>query len=111
MKMGKVVNGLVAALIAFAPAGARAEWKEASSTNFIVYSEGGEGQLRDFTARLEKFNWVLRAYHQVKAPPSPVRLKVYLLADINAVGRMAGSPGVAGYYIQQARSPMLVGTK
>ena len=105
------LTGLALALLTLGPVPARAEWKEAASTNFIVYSEGSETQLREFSARLEKFNWVLRTYHQVTAPPSPVKLKVYLLADIPAVGRMAGSGGVAGFYIQRARSPMLVGTK
>ena len=42
------------------PAAAHAEWKEATTTNFIVYSEGGEAQLREFATKLEKFNYVLR---------------------------------------------------
>lgn len=97
------------ALLASAPA--RAEWREATSTNFQVYSEGSEEQLRAFAAKLEKFNYVLRAYHNVTAPPSPIKLKVYLLPSIAAVGRMIGSEGVAGYYIADARGLMMVGTR
>jgi tetratricopeptide (TPR) repeat protein len=102
---------LIAALIGLTPAAAQAEWKEASSTNFQVYSEGSEEQLREFAAKLEKFNYVLRAYHRVTAPPSPIKLKVYLLPSIAAVGRMIGSDGVAGYYISDARGLMMVGTR
>jgi tetratricopeptide (TPR) repeat protein len=93
------------------PAAARAEWKEATSANFIVYSEGSRQQLTDFVTKLEKFNFVLRTIKHVTAPPSPIKLKVYLLADIGAVQRMAENDGVAGYYIQRARSPMMVGTR
>jgi len=103
----------LAALLAMTtiPAAAQAEWKEATSTNFIVYSEGSQQQLTDFVTKLEKFNFVLRTIKRVTAPPSAVKLKVYLFADIGAVQKMAGSDGVAGYYVQDARSPMMVGTR
>ena len=101
----------LALLMCLPAAAARAEWKEATSTNFVVYSEGGEAQLRAFATKLEKFNYVLRAYHGVKAPPSPVKLKVYLFPNIAAVGKMAGGDGVAGYYIPRARGLMMVGTR
>lgn len=99
------------ALLASSPAAARAEWKEATTTNFVVYSEGGEPQLREFAAKLEKFNFVLRAYHGVTAPPSPIKLRVYLFPSIAAVGKMAGGDGVAGYYVRNARGLMMVGTR
>jgi len=102
---------VLAALIGMAPGAAQAEWKEATSTNFQVYSEGSDAQLREFTAKLEKFNYVLRFYHNVTAPPSPIKLKVYLLPSIAAVGKMAGSESVAGYYISDARGLMMVGTR
>jgi tetratricopeptide (TPR) repeat protein len=98
-------------LICLPATAARSEWKEATTNNFIVYSEGGEAQLRAFAAKLEKFNYVLRAYHGVTAPPSPVRLKVYLFPTIAAVGKMAGGDGVAGYYIRSARGLMMVGSR
>lgn len=98
------------ALLACLPAAARAEWKEATTSNFIVYSEGGEAQLREFAAKLEKFNYVLRAYHSVTAPPSPIKLKVYLLPNTAAVSKMAGG-GVAGYYVSRARGLMMVGSR
>lgn len=98
------------AMLACAPAAAWAEWKEATTTNFVVYSEGGEARLREFATKLEKFNFVLRTYHGVKTPPSPIKLKVYLFPTISAVGKMAGGEGIAGYYISRSRGLMMVGT-
>ncbi len=98
---------LAAALLLGAPA--HAEWREATSTNFVVYSEGGEAELREFIAKLEKFNFVLRTFHGVRAPPSPNRLRVFLMPSVNGVQRYA--PGAAGFYIRRARGPMMVGTR
>lgn len=103
------LTALAAAALAIATP-AQADWKEATSKNFIVYSEGSEKRLREFAAKLEKFDYVLRAYHRVTAPPSPVKLRVYLLPSIGAVGKMAGGGGVAGYYVRDARGLMMVGT-
>jgi tetratricopeptide (TPR) repeat protein len=109
--MNRLIRLACAALLACAPAAANAEWKEATTTNFVVYSEGGEAQLREFATKLEKFNYVLRAYHGVKAPPSPIKLKVYLFPGTTAVGKMAGGEGIAGYYISRARGLMMVGSR
>lgn len=109
--MNRLIGLAWLALLLCVPAAASAEWKEATTTNFIVYSEGGEAQLREFATKLEKFNYVLRTYHGVTAPPSPVKLKVYLFPNIAAVGKMAGGDGVAGYYISRARGLMMVGSR
>lgn len=92
---------------------AQAEWREASSRNFIVYSEGSEADLRAFAEKLEKFDFVLRRIHQVQAPPSPNRLRVVLVPNQRAVADLAGrrGSGVAGYYIADARGMMLVGSQ
>ena len=108
--MNKLILGICAFLFLISPAELRGEWKEATSRNFVVYSEVDDQQLRDFAAKLEKFDYVLRTYHNVTAPPSPIKLKVFLMPSIAAVGRMAGSDGVAGYYVSDARGLMMVGT-
>jgi len=102
----------VAALLVAAPA--NAEWYMATSTNFIVYSEGSEQDAREIAAKLERFNFVLRAYHRVTAPGAPNKLRVFLMAGRNGVARMAGaqpSSGIAGYYVPWARAQLLVGTR
>lgn len=110
--MNRLIKLAWLALLMCLPATAAwADWKEARTANFIVYSEGGEAQLREFATKLEKFNYVLRAYHGVTAPPSPIKLKVYLFPSVAAVGKMAGGDGVAGYYIPRARGLMMVGSR
>jgi hypothetical protein len=90
---------------------AHATWFEATSHNFIVYSEGSEQQARDFAARLERFRFVLKTFRHIDEGHASARLRVFLLENQDAVGRMAGGAGVAGYYISDARGLMLVGTR
>lgn len=89
---------------------ARAEWYEATSTNFIVYGENRQ-DVREFAAKLERFDYVLRLYHRLQGTPSPNRLRVFLFSSISEVGRMAGGDGVAGYYVSEARAQLMVGTR
>jgi hypothetical protein len=61
---------LLLALVSWGGA-AQAQWREARSRNFRVYSEASEAELTAFTEKLEKFDFVLRRIHKVEAPPSP----------------------------------------
>lgn len=101
---------LIALGLVFSTA-AQAEWREATSANFVVYTEGSEQAARDFAAKLEKFNYVLRRYHNVREPAQVPRFRVFLLDSISAVQRMIDSSGVAGYYVPDARALMFVGTQ
>jgi hypothetical protein len=82
------------------PSAAEAQWKRATSDNFVVYSNGKEESLRAFTAKIEAFDSLLRIMTNVQAPPVPKRLEVYLLRDANSVARLLGKGGrnVAGFY-------------
>lgn len=90
---------------------AHAEWFEATSNNFIVYSQGSAQEASDFAAKLERFRFVLKTIRRIPENQPQARLRVFLLVDHNAVGRMAGSESVQGYYIPSARGLMLVGTR
>jgi tetratricopeptide (TPR) repeat protein len=92
---------------------AHAEWREAESRNFLVYSEASEAELRAFAEKLEKFDFVLRRIHKVQAPPSPNKLKIVLVPNQRAVATLAGYPqgGIAGYYVRDARAMMMVGSR
>jgi hypothetical protein len=90
---------------------AHAEWREATSNNFVVYTQGSEQDARDFAGKLEKFNYVLRRYHNVREPAQVPRFRVFLLESIDAVQRMADLRGIGGYYIPDARALMFVGTQ
>jgi hypothetical protein len=105
-------RSLLAAFLMLLPGMARAEWREATSKHFIVYSNDSEERLRDAITKLEKYDFVLRWAAQVKKPSSPIKLKVYLLGTQNDVADTmpgGGGGGVLGYYSASARSPYFVG--
>ncbi len=79
---------------------AQAKWLEATSQNFIVYSDGGEDQLRAFTDKLEKFDQVMRIMTFTKIAPSPMKLKVYLVANRGVIAQIhpGKQPNLAGFY-------------
>lgn len=91
---------LLGAVCALLAGPAHAEWRRAESEHFIVYSDGSERSLRDYTAKLERFDALLR----VRFGPGPQgefrKLPVYLVDDARAL-RVAqpGLPeGIDGYY-------------
>lgn len=90
---------------------ATAEWREATTRHFIVYSEGSEKSLRDATAKLEKYDYVLRAVSGVKPAARPIKLKIYLRDNVADVARSMpfGGSGVGGYYSTSPRGPFAVG--
>ena len=102
---------LIALAMLLAPSAGQAAWHEAKTANFIVYSDGSGQAARDFAEKLERFHYVLRLYHGLQGPPSPNRLRVFLLPTLAAVGNMAGGNGIAGYYVGDARAQFLVGTR
>ena len=107
-----LIRLLTALTALFGATAAQAEWREATTRNFIVYSDGDEATLRAFAEKLEKFDYVLRAYHRVQAPPSPNKLRVYLVQNGQAVAAMAGrGGGIAGYYVSNARGMFMVGSR
>ena len=99
--MSSAIHRLLLALllIGLTPASAFAEWKRAQSEHFVVYSDGGERALREYTAKLERFDALLTS-HMGGARTEARRLPVYLVGDGRAL-RVAvpGLPtGIAGYY-------------
>lgn len=99
--MPSVVRYLLLALslLALTPASASAEWRRAESQHFIVYSDGSERSLRDYTAKLERFDALLTSRFG-GARTEARRLPVYLVADGRALRvALPGLPaGIAGYY-------------
>lgn len=95
----------------FCSSAAHAEWHEATSPNFTVYTEGSQEEAREYAAKLERFNFVLRRYHNVREPAQVPRFRVFLLENIDAVQHMLGARGVGGYYIPSERALMFVGAR
>ena len=91
-----------------------AEWREATSEHFIVYSDGSEKSLRKAATDLEKFDFMLRTMAQASGaklnPAKPMKLKVYLMSTIADVQQAlpVGGGGVLGFYDGTVRGPYAV---
>lgn len=100
--MSSVIHRLLLALvlITLTPASAFAEWRRAESPHFVVYSDGSERSLREYTLKLERFDSLLSSRFGSGPANEDRKLPVYLVADARAL-RVAvpGLPaGIAGYY-------------
>ncbi|NYT42756.1 hypothetical protein HZY97_18420 [Sphingomonas sp. R-74633] len=99
---------LLAASMLLAPSLAHADWYEASSKHFVVYSDDNPEKLKAYTSRLERFDQTLRFLTGTADKPlSPMmRVHVYVLANVKEVQRLAGNSSVAGYYQRRAVGPV-----
>lgn len=100
--MSPIIRRLLLALtlLALTPAAALADWRRAESEHFIVYSDGSERSLRDYTARLERFHGLLRARFGGPAQDDLRKLPVYLVGDGRAlrIAQPQLPTGIDGYY-------------
>jgi len=105
-----VMAGLLA-LSAMGGAAARAEttgtgsWRRAETPRFVVHGIVGEDVLRDYAAKLEDFDMVLRFMHRLPVDAVPPRkLDVYLVRGTPALRRaMPGADEtLRGYYTTSA---------
>ena len=98
--MRLVARAAAAVCLFFAAAApAEAAWLRAESENFIVYGEMGEGRLREQVVTLEDFHALLRLLTGTTEPPSPNKLRVYLvrgLGELRQVRRVGNFVG--GFY-------------
>lgn len=84
---------------AFMPMAARANWREAETQHFRLFSNGREAELRKFATMIEDYDQVLRMMTGSTAPASPVKLDVYMVrsnSDLRKVRRVGST--VAGFY-------------
>lgn len=103
----KLVLAAAIALLFF-PVTATAQWHEAKSRHFIIYSDQKPDELKAYATRLERYDQAVR---KARGMPDPEltdanRLTVYVLKSQQAVGDMAGSQGVAGFYMGRASGPL-----
>jgi hypothetical protein len=86
----------------FVSAPAQAAWRQASTAHFVIYSDDSEKSLREFAARLERYDAAMR---HVRGLPDPAispgnRLTVFVLPSIAAVQKLygRGRGSVGGFY-------------
>jgi hypothetical protein len=94
------------------PAVAGAQWREASTPHFVVYSKGDERSLRQAATDLERYDQLLRLALELP-PESPGKVKIFLFDSIAEVQKSLGpgGGGVAGYYVGSARGPLAAGIR
>src|SRR5688572_25367795 len=89
-------------------ASAKAEWLEATSDHFVIYSEQDEKLTRRFAEQLERYHGgmgFLFGKTQTKPGPSN-RVTVFVVSSATKVRKVSGTrnPFVAGMYIPRAGS-------
>lgn len=83
------------------PSAACAQWMEARSKHFVVYSKGNEAEFRSYVESLERFDQGMRVLRNIpddEAYPAN-RLTLFVLDSQSDVGRLHGSPWVYGFYV------------
>jgi hypothetical protein len=78
---------------------AHAEWYEATSKHFTVYSDDAPERVKAFTQKLERFNSAVRILRNAKEVDrgSASRVTIYQVASVSDIEKLSG-PNVAGFY-------------
>lgn len=94
--------------LALVPSQALAQWNEARTNHFIIYSKQKPDALRAYATELERFDSAVRAVRQMKDPPptSTNRLTLFTLRDSQEVSYITGIDGIAGVYMGRASGPV-----
>lgn len=82
------------------PSVARAEWREASTPHFLIYSQGTEKSLRQRAERLEAVHYLMLRADGLQEELHPYKVRIYVVRDTDAVQRLMSKPNpeVAGFY-------------
>ena len=98
--------------LVLAPSQAMAEWYEAKTNHFIIYSQQKPEELRQYAAQLERFDSGVRAVRLMKdtPPTSTNRLTLYVVRDAEDVADALGArgSGIAGVYFGRASGPVSI---
>jgi Flp pilus assembly protein TadD len=100
---GFFVRRLILSLSILIAAPAQAEWWEARTEHFIIYSEDDERDTRSFATELERFDHALRSLQSTKFAPiqsDSQRVTIFRAGDVEYISRLAHG-GAAGFYRPQ----------
>lgn len=93
-------------------AAAHAEWLEASSDHFLIYSDQNEKAVKGFAERLERFHAAMvYVYKREQTKPSPSnRVTIFVVSSAAQVRKVAEAKNryVSGIYIPRAGSSVAV---
>ena len=95
-----LLSATTAAMAGITPA--HADWLKAESERFIVYSDGNESKLREFTQELEGFDRLLRLRMGLAIEEAPPRkLPIYLVGSRRGLVQVSPdlAENIAGFYM------------
>ena len=98
----RVIATMMTLAMALTATTSRAEWWEARTSHFIIYSETKREDAEGFARDLERFDNALRTMQNMPVPGPDVgdanRLKVYRTGDTDRLGYIlnASGPGIDG---------------
>lgn len=98
---------LLLTLLAF-PGVAHADWYEASTTHFVVYSDDKPETVRQFATNLERFDRALRFLCKLGDDPvgKANRVTIFIVGDVPLISRLAHNSQAAGFYVPRAGDPV-----
>jgi tetratricopeptide (TPR) repeat protein len=106
----RIAMGCISLLL-FA-ATANADWLEASSDHFVIYSDQSEKEVVGFADRLERYHAAMAyVFRKQQARPSPSnRVAIFVVSDRTQVRRIYGTSDqtLAGFYVPRAGSSVAV---
>jgi tetratricopeptide (TPR) repeat protein len=80
---------------------AHAEWREATSPRFVIYSNGSERELVRYSQRLEAVHWLLTQATGANTATVGPRVRIFLVpstADVREAAGAGSNSNVAGFY-------------
>ena len=97
-------------LLLAAPAAASAEWREAETAHFRIFSEGGDARLLRFAERLEMLDTLLRKATGTPAEVPPVKVRIILFDNVQQVQQIYRTKGkpISGFYTVNMHGPLAV---
>jgi hypothetical protein len=101
---------LAPALLMLAPAAARAEWREAETAHFRIYSDAGQNQIVQFAQKLEGLDALLHRATGTRPVADPTKVRVILLDTVQMVQRAMRTrdTSIAGFYTVNVEGPIAV---
>ncbi len=109
----KLSTALLGLVLLAAPATASAEWRRAETEHFVIYGRS-ERSVREYASMLEDFDALLRRLHgRPKDETTPIKLPVYLVADLEQLRRAIPSArdNTAGMYITAATEAFAIAVR
>ncbi|MES2043154.1 MAG: hypothetical protein V4475_04715 [Pseudomonadota bacterium] len=106
----RVLLTAMATLLCGMAAPASAEWREAKTRHFLIYSQDNEAKLHKFAERLESVHALMLMATGVREEAHAYPVRVYVVAGTKAVQSYMDKPdpNVAGFYRPMVAGPIAI---